>query len=285
MTWNTVLPLALELRQQLDYLKDSLDAMNAALDGAEGVTDDIRLVQRRHHRRALELEEIGERVMTQLALLSELMRTTVLMTSTHDVGEIVEDVLDTVIQITGAERAYLMLYNDNRELELRAARNWDHRTISQAEASLSSSVINTALAAGEPILTADAAEDERFFQQASVLEHRFCSIICVPLTLGDKAAGVLYADNRHQYAVFNEDIVPVLSAFGTQAAIAILNAHLYAELQHQMGSIPRTPSDFEITIDRERVVEQVSEITQSGYFNELAEAARALRRQRKGGGS
>src|SRR5258707_391829 len=73
--------------------------------------------------------------------LQELAHTSALLTSSLELDAVLEDVMDTVIRLTGAERIYLMLRDTNKAgdapegdgLTVRAARSWDHSNIQSAE--------------------------------------------------------------------------------------------------------------------------------------------------------
>jgi GAF domain-containing protein len=147
---------------------------------------------------------------------------------------------------------------------------------------MSYSVINTALEDKKAILTVNALEDERFAQQASVLAHKLVSIICIPLLLGGTVVGVLYADNRQKPALFTNEFIPILTAFGTQAAIAIANAHLFRSVKNDLQKAKHVIQELSIKIDSDRLHDSVDEIVETDFFRELSDAARQLRKKRKG---
>jgi transcriptional regulator with GAF, ATPase, and Fis domain len=227
------------------------------------------------------VEEASQRVIVQLERLNELVHTTALITSTLELDQVLEEVMDTVIQLTGAERAYLMLYNDSKELEVRAARNWDQKTLSGEGIGLSKSVVDAAIESGQPILTTNAQADDRFAHRESIVVQRLRSIICIPLTMAGKLAGVLYADNRYTEDVFGQDVIPILTAFGTQAAIAITNAHTFGQVREELWEAQKVIQQLRIEINQSSVDQQVSQITDTSYFKELAEAAKEMRRRKK----
>jgi len=99
----------------------------------------------------------------QLEQLDELLRTFTLITSSLELDHVLEDVMDTVIRLTGAERAYLMLSDkDTGELNLSVARNWDKENIADSDAVFSRSIVNQALKEGQAILATNAQADDRF---------------------------------------------------------------------------------------------------------------------------
>jgi GAF domain-containing protein len=229
------------------------------------------------------LDRQSRKVVRQLEQQQELMRLMALITSSLELDQVLAEVMDTVIHLTGAERAYLMLREKvDGELHIRAARNWDRETMPENDVFFSSSIVNAALEQMEPIITTNAEGDERFESKRSVVQHGLRSVVCIPLSLRGRVVGALYADNRLDQGVFSTDDVPLLTAFGTQAAIAIENARQFGRVKDDLREAQRELQSLKIQIDRQKVDEQVSEITESDYFDRLSKAARDLRQHRRG---
>jgi GAF domain-containing protein len=224
----------------------------------------------------------SRRVVQQLSQQRELVRTVALITSSLELDQVLAEVMDTVIHLTGAERAYLMLRDkDTQELSVRAARNWGRETISEDDTIFSRSIVNAALEQMEPIIATNAQGDVRFQAMKSVVQHGLRSILCIPLSMHGRVVGVLYADNRIEQGIFSNDDIPLLTAFGTQAAIAIENARMFTRVKADLREAQRELQVLKIQIDQHKVNEQVNEITESEYFERLSEAARALRQTRQ----
>lgn len=221
----------------------------------------------------------SKHTLEQLWQLRELVRTSALITSSLELDRVVEEVLDTITHLTGAERTYLMLYDDKKKLQTYAARNWDRESLDKTEIEFSRSIIDAAIEDRAPILTTNAQTDERFGGKHSIVFQKLRSILCIPLLLGGQIVGVLYSDNRYQQDLFEQDIIPVLTAFGTQAAIAIKNAQVFGEVKEDLEEAHRVIQQLRIEIDRVRVDEEVSEITDTEYFRNLANMAEDLRKQ------
>lgn len=222
----------------------------------------------------------AESVGHQVEQLEELLRTFSLITSSLELEHVLEDVMDTVIRLTGAERAYLMLSDkETGELDIAVARNWDRKNIADADAVFSTSIVNQALKEGQAILATNAQADERFENAKSIVNNNLRSIICIPLTLQGRVIGALYADNRITQDVFRHEQIPLLTAFGTQAAIAIENARQFGEVKSDLNKALTELQSLQIEIDRSRVDKQVSQITESDYFQKLSSAARNMRQR------
>jgi signal transduction histidine kinase len=137
-------------------------------------------------------------------------------------------VMDAVIQLTGAERGAVMLFDESiGGLDLRAARNLERESLSDKEMEFSRTVVETTARTGKAVLTTNAQTDPRFSEQRSVMQYALRSILCVPLKVKERVLGVIYADNRVRSGVFATRDLELLEAFAVQAAIAIENAQLY----------------------------------------------------------
>lgn len=255
-------------------------------NGFQIQVDIIGLIQALY-RRLDEAEKQSGDVGRQLDQLEELLRTFSLITSSLELDRVLEEVMDTVIRLTGAERAYLMLSNsDTDELELAVARNWEKENIGDNDAVFSRSIVNQALKEGQAILTTNASADDRFQNVKSIVNNNLRSVLCIPLMIQGRVIGALYADNRITQDVFRKEQIPLLSAFGTQAAIGIENARQFGAVKQDLDNALTVLESLQIEIDRARVNKQVSEITESDYFQRLSAEARSMRqRGRSGEGS
>jgi adenylate cyclase len=160
--------------------------------------------------------------------LSGLYEVTQLINSTLDLEEVLRRVMDTIIELTGAERGFLMLIDDETgELEFKVAREMDRKTIDDSSFQISRTIVRQVASDGVPIVTTNAQADPRFRAQESVVSYSLRSILCVPLRVKDKITGVVYADNRIKHGLFGDRDRDLLAAFANQAAVAIENARLF----------------------------------------------------------
>ncbi len=90
---------------------------------------------------------------------------------------------------------------------------------------------------GEPIITTNAQEDQRFSGQESIVSLNLRSILCVPLKVKNELIGVIYADNRVRTGIFAETEKDLLVAFSNQAAVAIENARLFSSLRQTLAEV------------------------------------------------
>lgn len=166
-----------------------------------------------------------------------LVKTGQLINSSLDLDEVLRVTMDNIIQLTSAERGFLMLRENDGNLNIQVARNWEKETLEEEEISFSSTVISRVVKRNEPVLTTNAQEDPRFFGQESIVAYSLRSIMCVPLILKQELIGVIYADNRLRSGLFTESDLGAFQAFGNQAAIAIENARLFNSLKQSLEEV------------------------------------------------
>ncbi|NIM95459.1 MAG: GAF domain-containing protein [Anaerolineales bacterium] len=157
--------------------------------------------------------------------------------SSLDLTTVLNEVMDTIIRLTGAQRAFLMLPDEKGAMDMVVARNWEQESLEPEEYNISSTIVNRVLTDGEAILTTNASEDPRFGSQDSIVAYNLRSILCVPLKVKGKLTGVVYADNRIREGLFTEKERSLLSAFANQAAVALENAMLFASVQQTLDEV------------------------------------------------
>ncbi len=188
-----------------------------------------------------DLETLSSRLIdeaTELEQLRALAKTTRLINSSLEPDEVLNEVLDTAIALTGAERGYIVLRSSRTgELQFRTARDLNRQPIDTDKFAPSQTIMLEAAETGQPVIATDALSDPRYDAQKSIVLHAPRSIICVPLLFKNRVTGVLYADNRHIPDLFGEREVSLLVAFANQAAIAIENARLFDRVRRALLEI------------------------------------------------
>jgi PAS domain S-box-containing protein len=174
----------------------------------------------------------------ELERLRSLMDTTAVINSSLDLDETLRTIMDTVLHLTGAERGYIMLQdNETGEMQVRIAVGMSQDENDKDSIIVSHSVIDQVVQTGQPIVTTNAQIDERFASKQSIMGYNLRSILCVPLMIRDKLTGVIYADNRIKAGLFGTKELQLLFAFASQSALAIENAKLYDQARRTLEQI------------------------------------------------
>ncbi len=220
--------IAEALRAQRDMLRQH------GMSLPPGTLSGFRDVQRRLMAVAPQLTK-DARELTQLHALAQ---TTALITSTLKLDAVLNEVMDTVIALTGAERGYIVLRDEQSgQMQFRIARNLGRETLDESGFIVSRTIVNQVAESGEPVLTTNAQADPNFSGSKSVVLHALRSILCVPLLVRGQVTGVVYVDNRIKNALFSQEHLELLVHFANQAAIAIQNARLFEEVQTALAEI------------------------------------------------
>jgi PAS domain S-box-containing protein len=189
-----------------------------------------------------QLAELDQHMRAQISehhSLSALQSVAATINSSLDLDQVLNQVMDVIIELTKAERALLLLIDEvTGKLEVQAARNMDRETIEHSESfQISLTVVRGVAQTGEPVVTMNAQEDDRFSARESIISYRLRSILCVPLKIKESITGVIYADNRIVTGIFGDADRDLLAAFANQAAVAIENARLFREIRHNLAEI------------------------------------------------
>lgn len=192
--------------------------------GAEQTTDQAPSLQPA-------LTDIGA---SRLAALQEMGQR---ITASLDVTVTMRSVLDSLVEITGAERACIMLRDpDSGLLEFATGRNLDASGVA-GDPSISRNIVGAVFRDGRPLLLGDAAGDVRFSAYESVVGQALRSVMCAPLFSRGQTIGVLYVDNSLSAELFTQADLELVTAFANIAAAAIENARLHERLAAQVREI------------------------------------------------
>ena len=173
-----------------------------------------------------------------------LMQAAQQINSIRNLDQLLPRMLHEIIQVMGAERGFVMLYESGK-LVVKATRNIDQKMIASDEFQFSRSVLAEVERSGEPSIIADTGlrgkllseriqEDERLTTQTNIGNRNPIAILCLPLKIEEQLIGLIYVDNHLISDLFNKDDLALIMAFINQVKGAIENASLREQgLDHQ----------------------------------------------------
>jgi len=166
-------------------------------------------------------------------------------------SDLLDLIVDTVVEVTNAERGFLILSGDE-SFEVEAARNMDREDVREPEFKLCRGIAEDVLGSRGPVLTDNAVVDRRFKGLPGINKLNLKSVLCVPISTGGKVVGAIYVDNRFDEGAFNKSHLRWLELVSHQAAVAIRNARLFEEnrdrqkqLEEAQGRLERVNLDLE----------------------------------------
>ena len=159
-------------------------------------------------------------------------------------GRVLDDVLalvlDSAIEVTGAERGFIMLALSGNELEFKLARGRRAQTLPGTSFATSRKIPEEVFRTGEPKILADLLDGDLANVHMGTVALGIRNVQCVPLKLvryvdkaddvaGERRIGVLYLDSREKGSFLSGSTRGALETLATEAAVAIENARLYRE--------------------------------------------------------
>jgi transcriptional regulator with GAF, ATPase, and Fis domain len=149
----------------------------------------------------------------------------------RDLTELLEALMDAVIEITNADKGFLVLL-EGETLDVKVARNLNRENIADAVSQLSDSIIAKVVRSRKPVIVSDAMSDDEFGSAKSVMHLKVSSVICCPLLDRGRLLGLIYVGNDSIRDLFQDQTLRVLTVFSSQASLIVSNGLLLNELRH-----------------------------------------------------
>jgi serine phosphatase RsbU (regulator of sigma subunit)/pSer/pThr/pTyr-binding forkhead associated (FHA) protein len=185
-------------------------------------------------------EQSAVSVVSELRHLAGLLEGLRALGSGRVLDDVLTLVLDAAIQVTGAERGFVMLANSSRQLEFKIARARGQVTMSGRTFETSRKIPETVFATGTDMIVEDLMDQGLAAMHTGTVALGIRHVLCAPLRLvryveraedqsEDKIIGVLYLDSRERGALKSHAARAALDTLSMEAAVAIENARLYRE--------------------------------------------------------
>ena len=188
--------------------------------------------------------EIIAQLMRERSNLLRLAEINKALNTEIDVHRLLEVIIDAVIELTNAERGFLITVNGG-EMEFEVARNFMEAEVENPEVAVSRSIANQVMSEQRPVMSINAREDERFSSVQSIINLGLRSVLCVPLIVRAECVGAVYVDNRLNKGVFSDENRAVIETFADQAAIAVDNARRMHEQREKNTELERTKKELD----------------------------------------
>jgi serine phosphatase RsbU (regulator of sigma subunit)/tetratricopeptide (TPR) repeat protein len=150
-----------------------------------------------------------------------------MLLSSLDLNTVLNNVIERVLEVSEADRGFLILLNEKGELYSQIIRTKEGSSSENRFLNFSKTFTEEVLKTGKPLWVADAQADSRFATQKSVLALDLRTVLCVPLKDKDIVIGLLYVDRQSVIKTFSEDDLNLVESIATFASIAIVNARLH----------------------------------------------------------
>jgi adenylate cyclase len=149
-----------------------------------------------------------------------------------NLSSLLEKIMEKTFELMPADRGVIMLMNPTSgELEGRVVKRRDDTKIAEEEIVLSRTIVNQVVQTKTAVLSSDAAIDSRFSGAHSIIMQGIRSTMSVPLLFGDALLGLMYLDSQIATNAFTEKDLQIFTGIANQAAGAIQNARLAANIE------------------------------------------------------
>lgn len=202
---------------------------------------------------------------TQINQLRILLDASHVLNSTLDLDSLTQIIVETATRVTGSESASILLLDETtQEFHVQAATGaglvGQRSIVGAREDSLAGRVANQ----NEPLLINNVQEDPGYTRADDPTGLVARSFLGMPLRVKDETIGVLEVINKNDPGLFTEYDIQAMETLAAQAAAAIKNARLCADLQHQVETLQKTQAQL---VQREKLA-AVSDLA-AGVAHEL----------------
>lgn len=156
------------------------------------------------------------------------------VTSILGLDELLEVILAKICELIEVDAALVALNGEDNGLEITHVRGLPLSCVGKPFALDVEVACKVALKNNEPVLIGDL--DKSHNLSVFKLESRMKSAVAVPLRTRKEDVGMLVLNSTSEQA-FTEDHALLLSTFGAQAAVAIVNAKLYKDLKEMLVGV------------------------------------------------
>lgn len=162
--------------------------------------------------------------------LDKLLGAIARVSEARELDELLANIVDTSIEITQAERGFLILLGEGGELDVRVARQRGLQNV-KGEVRYSTSIVKRVLADREPLRATVSSDSEALELGTSVFDLKLRAVMCVPL-IADAAGspverGVLYVDSKVATREFSPKDLALFNTLSLYIRIALQNNKLH----------------------------------------------------------
>ncbi len=161
------------------------------------------------------------------------------LASSLDLRAVLRDTIELTTVVLDAEAATLFLLDeDNQELIFAIPTGEKGDVLREYRIPVGEGIAGWVVQTGQSALVNDVQNDPRFLRQVdSTTGFTTRNVLCVPLQYRGRITGALETLNKRAPSGFTEEDQQWLEMLATQAAIAIENARLYAQLREERDRI------------------------------------------------
>lgn len=177
--------------------------------------------------------------------LDYLMKSAQAISAEVEQDALMKKIMHVVIESSGAQHGYLLIEEEG-ELFIRAeshvadkeaARTFNQKLEEGGE--ICKAIVRYVYRTGERVILSNAAQEGIFKDNPEVQILQLHSVLCLPVIKKSRLIGMLYLENRLSDGVFTAEKAGMTELLMLQAAIALENARLVAEMRKKEEWVKR----------------------------------------------
>ena len=238
-----------DFREEVVYTPEQLQIFAAIADQAASVLDKGRLYR-----------ETTERA-RQLAVLNEIGNS---ITSSLDLRTVLTNIMSNAMELLNAEAGSLLLVDEQRnELVFEVTLGPAAPDLRGQRLPIDKGIVGAAVQTHQPQIVNEARTDDRWLRdvdRSTAFSTR--ALLAVPMLVKDRVTGVIEVINKRGTDSFTEEDQSLLTAFATNAAVAVENARLFtmtdqalASRLDELSTLQEIDRQLNTSLDIKRVLE------------------------------
>lgn len=218
--------LNIQTREYRDYSPDSIRFLETVARQVGLAIENARLYA-----------QTDERLRRKVHELTTLIRVSSAITSTLDVQEVLDLIAGQTVVLSGMDMAAIYELDEARNLlTITASHGLSPEFVESARVPVGEVTAGRTVQTGRPVRVPDVLTGSySALWLARAQEEGYRSVVGVPLVSQKRVIGALLAYGRAPREI-PDDIVDLLLAFATEAALAIENARLYQETRRALAT-------------------------------------------------
>ena len=171
--------------------------------------------------------------------------------SESDVNHVLTIAIDEAIEITGAERGLILLFDEDGETLFQTARKMKKEDLDHPRFEVSRTIIDGVKTSGETVFLENALENRSLKNSKSATRLGILSVICLPLRHMSEIFGVIYLDIRSIGKAFDGEASRYMEMFADFISLA---AHAVLESQKLQNRVSELESELRSKYDFEAII-------------------------------
>jgi len=204
----------------------------------------------------MSFEELGREyqlAQERIAALKVLQDVARNLTSELDLNKLLREIVRAAVRVLKATDGSLLLWDEaTNELVFAVTEGGVGEALEGRRMPADRGIAGWVLTHRQPDIVHEVRSDERFYRAIDEsLGYHTSSLVAVPMITKGQSIGVLEVLNKKSGERFDENDRDILYALAGQAAIAIMNAHLYQEVHEEKDRIIALEEDVRKELARD----------------------------------